>query len=226
MRVADNFPFDAVRPLLDEREQGRAARLRFIDDRNAFAAAHALLRHGLARVVGAAHPWQFETLAGGKPVLSDGPWPSLHFSLSHSRGMAAVAIADCAPVGVDVEATGRILRGDGVSRLVLAPVERVVVDAAPTDDGWRDAFFSFWTLKEAVIKATGQGLAVDLGGFALGLAPPRLLTPGPDGSPPAAWHLDARVLGGHRLAAAVCAPAGGDVCFRCAEVTTGELLNR
>lgn len=85
--------------------------------------------------------------ANGKPHLA--PPRGVGFSVSHSGGRVAVAIAWGAEVGVDVEEIGPV--DDGVARRVLNPAER-----RPGGAG----FHLSWARKEAVLKATGHGLSV------------------------------------------------------------------
>ncbi len=225
MRVAGHLPFEGLHARLDRGEQEKAERFRFTQDRDAFVAAHALLRHQLDRAAAGRHAWKFRRQAGGKPVVEEG-LPQLCFSLSHCRGMVAVAVAQGLDVGVDVEAAGSTRRGEGVIDLVLAPAERAFVAAATDEATWCDRFFAFWTLKEAVIKATGQGLAADLPGFAIALTPLRLLTPGPDGSAADLWRLHRQAVDGYRLAAAARISGAQQVAFRVEEVTPDHLLGR
>jgi 4'-phosphopantetheinyl transferase len=87
----------------------------------------------------------------GRPRL---PGTGLHVSISHSGAMVAVAVSRAGEVGVDVQQ----IAGDSVdelSALVLAESEAGHVAAA------RD-FFTFWTRKEALVKATGDGVTVPL----------------------------------------------------------------
>jgi 4'-phosphopantetheinyl transferase len=87
----------------------------------------------------------------GRPRL---PGTGLHVSISHSGAMVAVAVSRAGEVGVDVQQVA----GDAVdelSALVLAESEAGHVAAA------RD-FFTFWTRKEALVKATGDGVTVPL----------------------------------------------------------------
>lgn len=77
--------------------------------------------------------------AQGKP-MTDG----LYLSISHSRGLAACAVADC-PVGLDVELVRPAPRRVWEH---LSPEERVYA----ADDA---AFSRLWTAKEALLKCRG-----------------------------------------------------------------------
>ncbi|HEX8201268.1 MAG TPA: 4'-phosphopantetheinyl transferase superfamily protein, partial [Isosphaeraceae bacterium] len=95
----------------------------------------------------------------------------LRFNLAHTRGMAAVAVArDCA-VGVDVEHLERAVE-PGLARVALADLEIRQLEGLK-GTAWAEAFFAFWTLKEAYLKATGAGLFYPLQEFGFHLAPGR-----------------------------------------------------
>jgi 4'-phosphopantetheinyl transferase superfamily len=86
----------------------------------------------------------------------------LRFNISHTRGFVACAIARD-EVGMDVEASDRPT--DSIlPTLSFAPEEARLVKSAPPE---RRAcmFFRFWTLKEAFIKATCEGLMRPLDSF-------------------------------------------------------------
>lgn len=95
--------------------------------------------------------------AHGRPHLPDTP---LHASVSHSRDWVVVALTEAGPVGVDVE-----YRTD-VDLALLAPPVLAPDETASTV---RD-FFVMWTRKEAVVKATGDGLHVPLAAVRVGRA--------------------------------------------------------
>jgi phosphopantetheinyl transferase len=95
-----------LRPLLDASEKAYADRFRVAADRDAYIAAHALLRAMLSRHASIAPAeWRFGKAEGGKPVLdpTQAP-PSLHFSLTHTRGLAACAVGRSHELGIDAEA--------------------------------------------------------------------------------------------------------------------------
>ena len=73
----------------------------------------------------------------------------LEASVSHSGDLVAVAVTSGCAVGVDVEEARNIPFAKLAAR-VCAPAEQAhVVDA--------DAFYAYWTRKEAIVKATGEG---------------------------------------------------------------------
>lgn len=94
----------------------------------------------------------------GRPVLA-GP-PGLHFSLSHSHGLALIGIART-PVGVDVQRlpTARTVE---LCLPVLHPREQRELLDLPAAARPR-AFAELWTRKEALLKGIGTGLSHGVG---------------------------------------------------------------
>ncbi len=153
--------------LFDDTERQRWAAYRRDEDQDRFLVGCALAKTVLAGYAGQ-HPAQvsFDRTCGrcgqphGKPVVQGGEF---EHSVSHSGDLVALAVAR-SPVGVDVERLedrARPLGGDGdpasLARLVLADGERAALDALPPADRPRQ-FLLAWTRKEAVTKATGDGL--------------------------------------------------------------------
>lgn len=136
-------------------ERVRAERLRSGRARRRWAASRQALREILGRYVGQA-PGAIELELGehGKPRLAEPA--GLEFNLSHSGGLALVALATV-PVGVDVEAV--VPRGRDLAALAaraLDPAEAAVIAAAAP--GERPAlFFAAWTRHEARLKCGGGG---------------------------------------------------------------------
>src|SRR5438093_11933609 len=91
--------------LLSSDEQNRAGRFAFCDDRRRYIASHAILRSVLAsHLLVLPEELQFSKGLNGKPALTTIPGhPRVEFNLSHSEGMALIAVARERQVGVDVE---------------------------------------------------------------------------------------------------------------------------
>jgi 4'-phosphopantetheinyl transferase len=142
--------------LLDPVERGRRAKYRLDVDKTRFTVAAALLRLVVAGYTGM-QPGSVRVDRScsrcgdqhGKPQIPDA---DLHVSVSHSGDKVALAITGDAPIGVDVET---ITQRDvvGLSRSVLSSREAL---------GRAEDFYTYWCRKEAVVKATGDGLRVPL----------------------------------------------------------------
>lgn len=161
--------------LLSADERARYERFHFARDRRDYAAAHALLRTALSEyakrpAASAPADWRFDTIAGGKPVLAPETPAPLAFNLSHTRGCVAVAVTAGAPVGIDVEALDREPDVDGVADRFFGPDEVAWLRRAD-GRGRKERFFRLWTLKEAYLKATGEGIAKSLHAIGFDVAP-------------------------------------------------------
>lgn len=174
---------------LDEEERARAARFVHERDRRQFIAAHALLRVLLQHLAGRpAAAWRFVSGSRGKPALRpDHRLDRLAFNISHAPGAVACAMTLDHAIGVDiedVERSGRLLE---IADAYFAPAELAILRAAP-HAAQRAVFFRLWTLKEAYIKAHGDGLSLPLDQFALSLSPLGIAFAPALRDDPAAWQ--------------------------------------
>lgn len=148
-------------------EKARADRFLRAEDRNRFLRTRAALRHLLAEAMAApAKDIRFETGPNGKPFLASALAP--HFNASHSGGLGLIGISAHDPIGVDVE----LIRGD-INELELArgffcPREHHFLAGLQGESRLR-AFYRIWTCKEAVLKAFGVGIAINLKDFSVEL---------------------------------------------------------
>lgn len=79
----------------------------------------------------------------------------IHLSLSHTDGWAAAAAHPRIRVGIDVEPAQEI--PPPFARYFLSPDEVAALGAWGDQD---TSLLAAWTVKEAVLKATGRGLSV------------------------------------------------------------------
>lgn len=138
-------------------ERERAAGLRAGVTRRRWSASRLALRAVLARYRDDGVPGPVEFVLGphGKPSLpSPGP---IRFNLSHSAGLALVAVAAEVEVGVDVERIDRGRDIDALIPLALDDEDAVAVRAAPPDRR-AEVFHRAWVRREAIVKCGGQGL--------------------------------------------------------------------
>jgi 4'-phosphopantetheinyl transferase len=121
-----------------------------------------------------------QAAAHDKPRLAT-PHDWLGFNWSHTGDVAVVALARGLELGVDVERLDRDMNALEIARRFFAPAELVALQACNETD--RNAsFLKLWTAKEAVLKATGEGLAHGLQRIVLDVAGdhPRLRAVGDD----------------------------------------------
>jgi 4'-phosphopantetheinyl transferase len=169
----DDDALARCRAILDADERARANRFTLEIDRKAFIAAHALTRLMLADASTLSPlSWRFLAESRGKPEIAPAPrLGGLRFNLSHTRGIVACAVGWSDDLGVDVETIDRSQPLDlDLADQFFAPAEADMIRRLPA---WRarEAFLRIWTLKEAFIKATGEGLARTLDSFSFTLEP-------------------------------------------------------
>lgn len=99
----------------------------------------------------------------GRPELGGAHAGRLHFNWSHSGDLALVAIARSVQPGIDLEHRARRGARDvqALAQRFFAPQEAQALAALPAEER-PPAFLQLWTVKEAVLKAQGRGLAYGL----------------------------------------------------------------
>jgi 4'-phosphopantetheinyl transferase len=153
--------------LLSDEERARALRHHRPEDRARSAGGAALLRSvvgGLTGIApGAVAVGRRCARCGGPHGRPELPGTGLYASISHAGSWVVVAVTRAGPVGVDIEPAsfdaGRDceVRGEWgwLRARVAGPSEASVV--APDDNP-----LMVWTRKEAVLKATGEGLTTPM----------------------------------------------------------------
>ncbi|MBG0794738.1 4'-phosphopantetheinyl transferase superfamily protein [Methylocystis sp. H62] len=214
-KIADD-EWPKLAALLDEAETARAARFAFDSDRRAYVAAHALLRASLSERAKGIAPaaWRFGVTPHGKPFLLS-PHAGVDVSLSHTRGMAAVAIASGRDIGVDVESFLKPRDALRVAERFFAPEEAAIVRAQSDPQSQSEVFFAIWTLKEAVLKADGRGLAGGLDSFVVKLSPLAVSSDSSESYGVAQWR---------RAGFFIAAAARGEINFRLMEKHAAALI--
>ena len=123
-------------------------------DRVRFAVARSVLRGILgARLDCDPAQLAFEVGPFGRPSLV--AHPGVSFNVSHSGERVLVAVSALRTVGVDIEAIDPALDWRALLDLVCAPEEARWI-------GSTGEFYRCWTVKEALLKATGKGIGAGL----------------------------------------------------------------
>ena len=120
-----------------------------LEGRRGHDAGRALLAELYTRETGDPLP-EIRIAEWGKPYFADSPW---HFSISHTRRRVFVALSRH-NIGIDAEELDRDINLK-LAEKILSPMERQQFDRAADQ---RIALLTFWVLKEAQAKMTGEGL--------------------------------------------------------------------
>jgi 4'-phosphopantetheinyl transferase len=97
--------------------------------------------------------WTLEADGQGKPVAR-GPF-ARHVSIAHSRDMVAAAASVVGPIGIDIEYRNPARDLDRLAEAAYGAEECRAVAACGIA-----AFYRIWTVREAISKATGDGMAL------------------------------------------------------------------
>jgi len=178
--------------LLSPAELTRAGRFGTSALRERWMAGRGALRTVLGRTLGIdAADVVLRRGVRGRPELA-GAAPRVDFNVSHTRGVALVAVGrdlpDRARVGVDIEHRDREASADRLARKFLTPAEQATLADLPLDLR-RQRFLRYWTCKEAMSKATGDGLIAPFRQLDVELANPPRLRAGPSPYLPGDWSL-------------------------------------
>lgn len=175
----------ATRTLSDD-ERERMARFVQAADQERFLAGRGLLRALLGSCLHMPpEAIRFAEGTHGKPLLAPGQGGPLHFNVSHSGAVVAIALAITFDVGVDVEFEGRLREWEPVAQRILSPREKTELESIPHPHRPR-AFLNAWTRKEALLKATGDGRIDDIPSIEVSLSPgvpPRIFSLGTIAAP-------------------------------------------
>lgn len=181
-----------ARRILSEEERAKADRYRFERDQRRCVLRRAALRNILANYLDT-RPDQIEFSYGprGKPELG-GHFANAgyQFNLSFSGELALCAVARW-PLGIDLEKE-RLVENAALVAKHFFTAEEIALQNAAADPN--RVFLRHWTRKEALIKATGSGLAVPLNAFDVsrlsGETAWQVTLPDAFGNPTSSWLQD------------------------------------
>ena len=149
--------------ILAEDEQDKANKFRFEEHRRRSIVTRARLRQILANYLNiAAEEILFDYSDRGKPSLSAHfNQDNLKFNVSHSQNLALYAFTYQDKVGIDLEYLRSCSDAAQIARRFFAPQEYDLISSLEKNRQ-REVFLHIWTIKEAYLKATGEGLSGSL----------------------------------------------------------------
>ncbi len=160
---AGHFP-----SLLSTEERLQWQSFHFARDQAAYLVAHGLLRETLS-LYGETPPaaWRFRYGEHGKPAIDPiAGTRSLSFNLSHTDGAVAIIVAEGRECGIDVERIDRRVETEALSASLVAATEQADWRTTPSH-AKATRFVEMWTLKEAYLKGTGQGIGAGMADIVL-----------------------------------------------------------
>jgi len=145
--------------VLDADELNRAERFYSDLERERFIACRGMLRMILGRYLGVEPiALRFQYGLRGKPSLSERLGDSnIQFSLAHSGGWVIYGLTLDRNIGVDLERIAPFGELDQFVDRFYSVGEKAAVHASWGNDRY-EVFFKIWTMKEAYLKACGEGL--------------------------------------------------------------------
>jgi 4'-phosphopantetheinyl transferase len=157
--ITDEETAHRCRDILSTEELDRLRRLVGAAERHRFLIAHALVRCVLSSVADVPPAtWRFTPGEQGRPeIVEPRGLPPLCFNLTHPRGFCACVVARGHQVGVDAERIDRDVDYLGVAGRLFSPADAQRLEQLSPRQR-RSTFFSLWTLREACVKARGEGM--------------------------------------------------------------------
>ncbi len=146
------FDFDLKVGLqeISQQRRDRALQFKFEQGQRTCVLAYLLLKRALREEYGITENPLFEYGEHGKPSIVG--HPEIYFNFSHCKEAVACAVSD-QPIGIDVESTTHYK--ESVARYVMNEDELKEILQA---DHPEVVFTRLWTMKEARLKLTGEGI--------------------------------------------------------------------
>lgn len=164
--IASIKEVDSLSAYLSYEELSRLDRYSHKRDRQLSVISHGLKRLCLSRMLDMdPYELRFGKTVNGQPFLKESG--KLNFSISHSGQWGVLAVNPKGRVGVDVEAGGNLLSDVSAnSRLQRSRIARQILTHAELrrfiKNNFPQQLLGYWTQKEAVSKALGLGIGMDL----------------------------------------------------------------
>ncbi|MDD5267015.1 MAG: 4'-phosphopantetheinyl transferase superfamily protein [Methylococcales bacterium] len=158
--TAEDAHYQACWRILDEAEQTLAHKFKNELLHKRYVESHGRLRNLLAKTLNQSpEKIRIRKAEHGKPYLAD--HPELAFNLSHTEDRLMIAVGWNCRLGVDIEIGKQRINLSGLVDKCFAEEEALYWNQQPEVQK-NQAFYRFWTRKEAFVKATGHGISLGL----------------------------------------------------------------
>ncbi len=156
-----HLPFQEEKnAILSQEEKKRAQQFYFEEDRLSFIIYHACKRFILSQyLLKKPNELIFSKKENGKPILIP---QILYFNLSHTHNLGILAITKDKEIGIDIENTKREMDYLNIAKRFFHAIEYESLIKLANNEQRKKYFYRLWTAKEAILKATGEGLSEKL----------------------------------------------------------------
>ena len=156
--------------ILSSDELKRMKRFHFKRDEDRFIAARGILRVIMSYYIEKSpEEISFEYTSQGKPIVTENPGSdTIHFNLSHSNRFALYAVTFNSSIGIDIE----FIRTDAVVEQIAQKFfsqNEIRAIQNIQEKNRTKLFFQYWTRKEALLKAAGDGISSQMCQFDVSL---------------------------------------------------------
>ncbi|WP_047546323.1 4'-phosphopantetheinyl transferase family protein [Psychroserpens sp. Hel_I_66] len=139
--------------VLNLEELKRANSFHFEKDKNRFIICRSILKFLLSKFTKISlSQIEIRKDTNNKPYIIS--YEVIHFNVSHSEDFVIIAI-DKQPIGVDLEFLNKSF---DFSEILPSVFNKIEIDNILNSENKPHTFFTYWTRKEAVVKATGKGM--------------------------------------------------------------------
>jgi len=158
--ISENIPaINNMQALLSDDELKRAGRYHQQNDRERFIISRGALRVLLGRYLNLdARAIVFKAGVDKKPFVQNAAETNIHYNTTHSGNYVLIAVGQT-PVGIDIENQEPMFQYQGILTHSFSEPEITYIEQAENP---LKTFYTLWTRKEALLKATGKGIDDDM----------------------------------------------------------------
>jgi 4'-phosphopantetheinyl transferase len=176
---------------LSSEEKKRSESFIFNKDKDQYILAHGLLREILSKYSGfSSSELDFGLSEKGKPFILNKMGFVLEFSLTHTRGLVACVISLDNVCGIDAETIRHLEDAESLFSSICSQQEMSKLHQENNQEKRQLQFYKYWVLKEAYVKALGEGLSFGMNRVAFNILEYNINSCFVDGDKIAGWTFD------------------------------------
>lgn len=155
----EEYDQEKTNPLLSAKEQARCDEYIHTAEKIRYTCNHRFVRRVLATYLNMAPAdITFSYAPMGKPYIKGFP---LYFNYSYRTTLGLLAVSEHREIGVDIERMKSLQDALTFASFSFSEKEKEIIFNSSAEN-FQETLFTFWTFKEAIIKALGVGLNADL----------------------------------------------------------------